>query len=106
MNGSTRKRCGPTDRVFGQQRSIIDQRFKLLTFERYPPALYDLVRDPGESTDIAGQRADKVEEMLAKLASELDRVQGVESRESQEPGSAGAGQLESEAALRELGYVE
>jgi len=65
-------RAGPPhDALFwrvGDQHAMRDSRWKLYWRDDEPAALYDLVDDPGEANDLAGQRPEQVEAMRGRYA--------------------------------------
>jgi len=73
-----------------------DERYKYIRAPR--PELYDLVRDPTESRDVAAAHPD----VVARMREDLDRAMGTfgeaESRRAADPGAA--------ERLRALGYVQ
>ena len=103
----------PPERVVGQRlvprgardswRAVSDGRYRVLWNESEPaPRLYDVLEDPGETTDLSAGDPERVERMLR----EWNRV--VEAGAAEAVG-LGA-ELEDDAAtleaLRKLGYVE
>jgi arylsulfatase A-like enzyme/Flp pilus assembly protein TadD len=74
-------------------RSLVSGPWKLVGSS--PPELYDVVRDPGEATNLAAQRTSMASAMAARLA-EMDR------RSAATPS---APSREAQDRLRALGYV-
>jgi arylsulfatase A-like enzyme len=95
-----RHACGPEDRVFGDMRAIVEDRFKLIWYANYPPQLYDLGTDPGEREDLAARDPSRVTAMLAELERSTSRSPGV--ADGGKPGAPAPDVLER---LRALGYV-
>ncbi len=86
------------------QRAVRQGRWKLIVNERTEGtsrALYDLVEDPGEQRDVAGQHPERVAELLTALGQTL---------ESQRQRASAAQRVELDAGardmLRSLGYAD
>lgn len=95
-----RSRCGPADRVFGDMAALLRFPLKLVWYERYPSALYDLSVDPGERTDLSSARAEVAKEMRTAL---LERIKGSKLF------AAGRGSpldAAAEERMRALGYTD
>jgi len=97
---SKRSRCGATDRVVGDMASLIRYPYKMVWYEKYPAALYDLSSDAGEAADLSPTRADVFDSMQADL---LARMNG-----SALFAATGGTPLDAaaEEKMRALGYVE
>ncbi len=86
-NRAARRNCSADDRVFGAMRALVRGRFKLIWYERHPPALYDLESDPGEDVDVSAGHATET----AALESELDTlVAGAAAAASSRRSASGA----------------
>lgn len=99
-----RRGCGPDDRVFGGMRALIRDRYKLIEYDNYPPELYDLAADVGETRNLAAERP----ALVAELTAQLTAATQVPAPTPAGPGGAGR---DAEPApevldmLRALGYV-
>ena len=94
-----RSACGPEDRVLGDARVAIRLPWELVTYERYPPALFDLDADPREEHDVAATAA----ETLAALRTAVDGIIAAMGA----PRAAQQVEIEPERLerLRALGYL-
>jgi arylsulfatase A-like enzyme len=96
---TTRQACGAEDRVFGDMVALIRYPLKLVWYERYPAALYDLAADPDERSDLATVRSD----LVAALRPSIDAVLARASGEAA-PGPANL-PANVQEHLRVLGYL-
>jgi len=96
-----RERCTAEDRIDGTLRAVIRYPFKLITYDRYPARLYDLARDPEESTD---RTADEplVASSLASVVTSIVAAARPPAAEVVPAHSFDPAELER---LRALGYV-
>lgn len=97
---SMRRQCGADDRVFGGMRMILRYPMKLNWYTVYPPELYDIEADPGETNDLASSRPALVAELEAELNRTLAR-----GAEAATPGAPAIPSPEILDRLRALGYV-
>ena len=98
---NAQQQCGPPARVHGLMRAAIAFPEKLVWYERFPPALYDLAGDRAESHDLAAELTRRVR----LLTNALPPV-------GTAPAPAPAGRTTSdtlrpdvEEQLRALGYI-
>jgi arylsulfatase A-like enzyme len=83
--------------------AVFDGRYKLISDPgSAPPQLFDLIEDPGETTDIAATASDIAAELAADLTAERARIT------AGDPGTGSAGEIPPEQLerLRELGYLD
>lgn len=93
-----RRHCGPADRVFGNMASLTRFPHKLIWYERYPPALFDLRADPAQTVDLSTREPELVAE-LKRSAESMIAAHGLFAREAQGPADPAA-----EESMRLLGY--
>lgn len=56
-----RRSCPPDARVQGHMRAVVRSPYKLVEYSEYPTQLFDLDRDPEETTDVAGDHPEIVQ---------------------------------------------
>lgn len=71
-----RRRPKPIGFQHGKGKSWIDNQFKYLVFDGKNPKLFDLVKDPGETTNIIGEHASVARRMEAELNAWIDSCSG------------------------------
>jgi arylsulfatase len=101
--------------VFGQSATRVDEfalttsRWRLVKRGNTPPALYDLSKDPHETTDVAAQNA-KVADLLGKQLKQLLDEQHARRKYYQRGGVAPTTSSDEDARrraeLEKLGYTE
>ena len=91
--------CTPDDRADGDQTAVIEWPKKLIWYQNYPPQLFDLERDPGETVDLSSREPAVVDSLLAT-------VRVAESGQLRDLEAVPVG-IERERAerLRALGYL-
>jgi arylsulfatase A-like enzyme len=91
-----------TTPLFGPRRGLWRRVVDAVHERRTPFALFDLADDPGEITDVVGERGRgrEVASLRRQLEQELERRPAVTA-----PGSLAVGDLTDEQ-LRALGYIE
>lgn len=89
----------PDDRADGDQTAVIEWPKKLIWYQNYPPQLFDLERDPGETVDLSSREPAVVDSLLAT-------VRAAESGQLRDLEAVPVG-IERERAerLRALGYL-
>jgi arylsulfatase A-like enzyme len=97
-----RSQCGPDDRVRGNMRALLRYPMKLVWYEQYPPALYDLANDPQEAHDLAASETLVVRSFLGTLG-ELTRGSPTPLSSSTPPTTEPSPELLER--LRALGYL-
>jgi arylsulfatase A-like enzyme len=102
MIAESRQSCGPSDRVFGDMRSLVRYPFKLVWNAGRPPALYDLAADPGELDDLARVRP----EIVAALDGELAGHPPSAGPQDVPPPALPSPTLDAIDRLRALGYLD
>ncbi|MCC5932082.1 MAG: sulfatase-like hydrolase/transferase, partial [Cyclobacteriaceae bacterium] len=66
LNGNMNLRSSPIGFQFGEQKALIDNRYKLY-INQDEVELYDLLEDPFETSDISNENPEKVNEMKSQL---------------------------------------
>ena len=91
--------CTPDDRADGDQTAVIEWPWKLIWYQNYPPQLFDLEQDPGETVDLSSRQPAVVDSLLAT-------ARATESGQLRELEAVPVG-IERERAerLRALGYL-
>jgi arylsulfatase A-like enzyme len=100
---AVRRACGPDDRVWGDIRALVRYPLKLVWYEHYPAALFDLARDPRETNDLAGTQPDAVATLAAALAQQIAAIAPVPDVAPAAP--AGGPPPDVVERLRALGYL-
>jgi arylsulfatase A-like enzyme len=90
--------CTPEDRAYGDQIAVIEWPYKLIWFQNFPPQLFDLAQDPGQTVDLSSRQPDLVRELLTGVPRAADELHNVETVPAE---------VERERAdrLRALGYL-
>ncbi len=90
--------CTPDDRASGDQTAVIEWPHKLIWYQNFPPQLFDLAQDPGQTVDLSGRQPDTVRALLAGVPREADELHNRETVPAE---------VERERAdrLRALGYL-
>lgn len=96
-----RRNCKPGDPVFGAMGALIRHPFKLIWFERYPVALYDLDSDPEENVNLAPARP----KLAAELTAEFRRL-AVPGAEASDRATDTTVSPELIEGLEALGYLD
>ncbi len=82
IDGSQTERSEPIGFQYGQQASLVGDRYKLYRkSNEHPFELYDLTSDPQESNDLVGQLPGKVAEMQVRLETWLQSCADSEAGE-------------------------
>lgn len=97
---SMRRHCDPSERVFGDMRTLVRYPFKLVWYARYRAELYDLSADRGEQHDLGAARPT----VVAALTRELE---GLTAYRPAPPTAAALPEVlpDTLERLRALGYV-
>jgi arylsulfatase A-like enzyme len=95
-----RSACAAEDRVFGSMLALVHYPFKLIWFQRYPAALYNLAADPEEAADLAAARPD----IVATFRPELDALLA-SAASARPPAAPAAVPQEVQEQLHALGYL-
>jgi arylsulfatase A-like enzyme len=91
--------CTPDDRADGDQTAVIEWPKKLIWYQNYPPELFDLEQDPGETVDLSSQQPAVVDSLLATArAADSGQLQDLEAV------PVGIEHMRAER-LRALGYL-
>lgn len=103
MRASTaqmRRACTDQDRSVGDMQTVVRYPYKLIWYARFPPQLYDLASDPGETRDLSATHPD--------LVASLSRSVPAPSTAGSEPPGGGTPEAPPEVLerLRALGYID
>ena len=71
--------CTPEDRADGDQIAVIEWPLKLIWYQNFPPQLFDLAQDPGQTVDLSAQRPDVVRALLTGVPRDAQELRSVET---------------------------